>query len=190
MADSHALAEEEKEAKRQKVDDDFAVDAEERDDEETLDEEEFSHGGAAAKDEANDLAAEADMPLEQLLAMYGLQKDELGECAGLKPGEEGPHSDDVEEEEEELSVDKSTAIKTAQGWYNTQGPFAGQYEMVPVEAFRNDPVGWSIRYTVSPDNGAHRHTHGFLDVDTVCLKNLAESFFLLSPCHHVQRHTL
>ena len=62
-----------------KPDEDFKVKSDAADDEATLDEEEFEQGGAAGQKAENDaLADEAEMPLEQLLAMYGLSKDQLG----------------------------------------------------------------------------------------------------------------
>ena len=59
-----------------KVDEAF-IGVDREDDEGTLDEEEYAMGGAAEKEEATDLAAEAEMPLEQLLASYGLSAGAL-----------------------------------------------------------------------------------------------------------------
>ena len=65
-------------APEKKPDEEF-VGVDKGDDEATLDEEEFEQGGAAGQKAENDaLADEAEMPLEQLLAMYGLSKDQLG----------------------------------------------------------------------------------------------------------------
>ena len=72
------------------------------------------------------------MPLDQLLAMYGLSKDQLeGNAPGLRDDDdEEEEEEDEEEEEEEVDVDEETATLTAKGWYDTLGPFAGMYEMV------------------------------------------------------------
>ena len=56
--------------------------------------------------------------------VFGAEADEAGE--------EG--EDEEDEEEEEWKVSKKKAVKTAKGWYDTLGPFAGMYEMAPPTA--------------------------------------------------------
>jgi hypothetical protein len=119
-----------------KPDEEFKAGANAEDDEATLDEEEFEQGGAANQaEETSALAAEAEMPLDQLLAMYGLSKDQLeGDAPGLRDDEDEDEDEDEEEEEEEeeeaVDVDEETATRAAKGWYDTLGPFASMYEMV------------------------------------------------------------
>ena len=102
-------------------------------------------GGLAGQQaEASELANEAEMPLEELLASYGLSKEMMAGNANA-PGLHADEGDDDEEEDEdeddgECEVDEETATKTAKGWYDTLGPFSGTYEMVPGAAFRNAPA--------------------------------------------------
>eukprot|EP01043_Picozoa_sp_COSAG02_P023497 COSAG02_NODE_1257_length_13569_cov_5.370676_6_plen_175_part_00 len=115
-----------------KPDEEFKVGANAEDDEATLDEEEFEQGGAANQAaETSALANEAEMPLDQLLAMYGLSKDQLeGSAPGLRDDEDEDEDEGEDEEEEPVDVDEETATLTAKGWYDTLGPFATMYEMV------------------------------------------------------------
>ena len=82
-----------------KPDEEFKVGANAEDDEATLDEEEFEQGGAANHAaETSALADEAEMPLDQLLAMYGLSKDQLeGDAPGLRDDEDEDEDEDEEE---------------------------------------------------------------------------------------------
>ena len=101
-------------------------------------------GGLAGQQaEASELANEAEMPLEELLASYGLSKEMMAGNANA-PGLHADEGDEEEEEEDEddgeCEVDEETATKTAKGWYDTLGPFSGTYEMVPGAAFRNAPA--------------------------------------------------
>lgn len=126
--------------RERKPDGEFKVGASAADDETTLDEEEFEQGGAASQAaESSALADEAEMPLEQLLAMYGLSKDQLeGDAPGLKDDDNEEVEDEEEEEEPvDVDVDEETATLTAKGWYDTLGPFAGMYEMVVRGALRS-----------------------------------------------------
>ena len=106
---------------------------------------EYVQGGLAGQQaEASELANEAEMPLEELLASYGLSKEMMAGNANA-PGlhaDEGDDDDDEEEDEDdgECEVDEETATKTAKGWYDTLGPFSGTYEMGPGAAFRNAPA--------------------------------------------------
>ena len=108
---------------------------------------EYVQGGLAGQQaEASELANEAEMPLEELLASYGLSKEMMAGNANA-PGlhadegdEEEEEEDDEDEDDGECEVDEETATKTAKGWYDTLGPFSGTYEMVPGAAFRNAPA--------------------------------------------------
>lgn len=128
-----------------KPDEDFKVTANADDDEATLDEEEFEQGGAANQAaETSALADEAEMPLEQLLAMYGLSKDQLeGNAPGLRDEDEDKEGE--EEEEEPVDVDEETATLTAKGWYDTLGPFASMYEMVVRNPARASSRAFTVR---------------------------------------------
>ena len=65
-----------------------------------------------------------------LVFSYRYEKSLCGTVAGLRSDEEEEESEEEEEEEEEpVDVDEETATRTAKGWYDTLGPFAGMYEM-------------------------------------------------------------
>lgn len=84
------------------------------DDEKTLDEEEALESDDASDDELNTLQKESDMPLEDLLAMFGY-KD--GERVGGEPeSEDDDESDEEEEDDDDVASEvpaESTAPKVA-----------------------------------------------------------------------------
>lgn len=143
--------------KAKKEDEDFvAAPKDAVDVEDTLEEEEFAMGGAAGqKDEANALENEAEMPLEELLAQYGLSKDQLESTAALDAAADAGNEEE-EEGGDDWEIDEDEAQRVAKGWYDTLGPFAGTYELEAegCKAFRNSAREWSLRYKVSPDSGA------------------------------------
>eukprot|EP00045_Choanoeca_perplexa_P010661 m.109631 g.109631 ORF g.109631 m.109631 type:complete len:625 (+) comp15349_c0_seq3:93-1967(+) len=45
------------------------------------------------------------------------------------------------------------AMSLASTWYSEEGPFKGQYTMVPIKAFKNADLAYSIRFKIQPDLG-------------------------------------
>jgi hypothetical protein len=179
-------------AAQKKEDVDFvAQGAAEEDIEDTLEEEEFAMGGKAEQAaEASELKNEADMPLEQLLAQYGLSKGQLENTAAFDAEEAGGDEDEEEEEssDDEWEIKEKEAKRAAKGWYNTVGPFAGTYELDKdsCRAFQNNTREWSLRYRVVPDSGTEyfvrfkfnrEHTrHGYkFSVDSISESTASES---------------
>merc|ERR1719264_1375844 len=82
------------------------------DDERTIDEEETM----TQEDEAEELNAlkdEQDMPIEELLKMYGYNKDAAKDPAEAGPSEAGDAEDDEEEEEDGDDEEKTEVEKVA-----------------------------------------------------------------------------
>ena len=44
-------------------------------------------------------------------------------------------------------------MSTVQVWYDTYGPYRGQYAMQPKAAYKNTSFTWSVRFRVVPDTG-------------------------------------
>jgi hypothetical protein len=92
-----------------KGDTDFKVEKEEEDDEATIEEDEMNEDKEEIANEVNELQAEQDMPIEELLAKYGcmMKNDKKGD-----PGEENEdeeNSSEEEEEEEDVEDDEKAA---------------------------------------------------------------------------------
>jgi len=136
--------------------------------EETLEEEEQVKGEREKQQaEASTLADEADMPLEQLLAQYGLSKGQLEDTSAFDAQADGEEEEGgmKPEVDGEWEIGAGDAKRAAKGWYDTLGPFADTYELSSqsIKAYRNNDHAWSLRYTTMPDSGTDyfvRFTYG------------------------------
>eukprot|EP00911_Craspedida_sp_UC1_P002443 UC1_evm2s1820 len=50
-------------------------------------------------------------------------------------------------------LDAELAMKLAQYWYDTFGPYRHMYRMQPRKAMRNEELEWSVKFRVKPDPG-------------------------------------
>lgn len=80
-------------------------------------------------------------------------------------------------------LNRASAVSVAVDWYNSRGPFAGQYTMMkPIESYRNTETSWSLKYFTKPDAGGlffvrfeyERDSHGMWTVENLGLYEPSE----------------